>query len=197
MSFSDHNLFTARGDEIYKILRTDNLTDPEFDQYAEDVRRLEHPTPEEIQQDEDADRKTDFYARTFGDDYRTIGKYQIKNETGPLIDIYPRKYSVRFPSGEVKSMTGIDIYKMLRSENLTDPKLDKYAEDVRRLEHPTPEEIQQDKDAKLEQERRAREASIINQEYAKLRVEEERLTQLYKASNVIEKLKQRHNITDR
>jgi hypothetical protein len=43
-------------------------------------------------------------------------------------------------------MSGDDIYRLFKSENLSDSHIDKYAEHVRRCDFPTPEEIKKRKD---------------------------------------------------
>jgi hypothetical protein len=43
-------------------------------------------------------------------------------------------------------MSGDDIYRLFKSENLSDSHIDQYAEDVRQYDFPTPEEIKKRKD---------------------------------------------------
>ena len=55
---------------------------------------------------------------------------------------YPAKHLVKnTETGESCIMCGGNIFCMLRDDGLSHPTFDKYAEHVRRRDHPTPEEI--------------------------------------------------------
>lgn len=116
--------------------------------------------------------------------FRTVGKYQISNI---CLETYPCKHYIKFENGETKLLSAATIYRLFKSEGLYDKHIDSYAEWIRKQDFPTPEEIKQREDERLK----------INQQTEqrlKELAEQEKLTNLYKASSRLEKLKQKNNI---
>ena len=83
--------------------------------------------------------------------------------------------------------TGDRIYQMLKSEGLSHPHFDQYEEHIRRREHPTEEEIVE---MRLNRQRLAE----SEERYIKETAEIERVTNLFKASTRLERLRQQNNI---
>jgi hypothetical protein len=116
--------------------------------------------------------------------FRKIGNYEISQI---CLQSYPCQHSIKFENGENKRMYADNIYRLFKSEGLSDPHIDSYAEFVRQCDFPTPEEIQKRKDDQLiiQQASKKRE-----EQYA----EQETIIKQYKASSRLDKLKQKNNI---
>lgn len=155
------------GDEIYKMLKRDGLNNPHFNGYA--------PSHPEIVQvcSEPA-----------------IGKYIIERR---CYQTYPcQHYVTDTETGIRKRTLGSNIYKMLVKDGLekTYPFFNhykEYAEFIRRQENPTEEEIRQDQ---VEAEMRR----IQIEKQKNEREEIERITNMYKASSRLERLREKNNI---
>ena len=116
---------------------------------------------------------------------RLIGDYEISDI---CLLTYPCQHYVKNTiTGESSRMMGDKIYTMLKEKGLSDKHFDDYAEYVRKRDNPTPEELA---------ERRERERKFQEQrdKQKKEREEQERLTNQYKASSRLEKLKAKHNV---
>jgi hypothetical protein len=85
-------------------------------------------------------------------------------------------------------MSGDKIYCILRDNNLSDNHFDGYAEYIRKRDNPTPEEITE----RQEKQRRLQEAQ---EESRRLYEEKQRVTNQYKASSRLERLKAKNNIS--
>lgn len=117
--------------------------------------------------------------------YRKIGKYEISDM---CLESYPCQHYIRLENKTARLMSGADIYCLFKSEGLSDPHINQYAEFVRQRDFPTEAEIQ----------KRQMDMLICQQNSDKRKKEEAERQQtidLYKASSRIDKLKNRHNIT--
>jgi hypothetical protein len=116
--------------------------------------------------------------------FKKVGKYEISNL---CYETYPCKHSVRFESGETRTMLGDKIYSLLCAEGLSDAHFNGYKEVIRRREFPTPEEIKEreERELQIEQEMKLREQQCQ---------EQQQIVNKYKASSRIEQLKLKHNI---
>lgn len=116
--------------------------------------------------------------------FRQIGKYQISNL---CLETYPCKHYMKLNNGDAKLMSGGNIYRLFKSEGLSDPHIDKYAEWVRQQDFPSPKEIikiiNDQQSIQQESEKRAKKAA-----------EEQKIVNQYKASSRIDKLKNQNNI---
>jgi len=114
--------------------------------------------------------------------FRKIGKYEISNY---CLETYPCQHNFKFKNGETKLISGGEIYRLFKSEGLSDPHIDRYAEWVRQHDFPTPEEIKKRKDDLLiiqqAEEKRANEEA-----------EEQKIVNQYKASSRLDKLKNKN-----
>lgn len=117
-------------------------------------------------------------------DFRKIGKYEISNL---CLQSFPCKHYIKLENGNVTLKSSDQIYRLFKSEGLTDPHIDKYAEWVRKCDFPTPEEILEDKNNFLKNQK---ESEIRTKE----RDEKQKIIEQYKASSQIDKLKKKHNI---
>jgi hypothetical protein len=70
--------------------------------------------------------------------FRKIGQYEISNI---CLESYPCKHYIKLKNGDTKLMSGDKIYRLFKSEGLSDPHIDKYAEYVRQSYFPNPLEI--------------------------------------------------------
>ena len=70
--------------------------------------------------------------------FRKVGKYEISNI---CLETYPCQHYVKFKNGETKILFGDKIYRLFKSEGLTDPHIDSYAKWVREHDFPSLEEI--------------------------------------------------------
>jgi hypothetical protein len=120
--------------------------------------------------------------------YEKIGKYEISEI---CLQSYPCQHYIKFNDGEIKTMRADNIYRLFKSEGLSYPHIDEYAEYVRQRDFPTPEEIKKRKDDFREaSEKRAKENEIRAKEEA----EQQKTIDQYKASSRIDKLKNKNNI---
>lgn len=119
-------------------------------------------------------------------DYRLIGKYEVSRM---CLTTYPCKHYVRYPeTGEEKLLTATKIYTMLQNDGITDLHFNYCKEIIRKKDNPTPEEISQ-----KEEERRK-----MDEQREKRNKEQEELTKLtntYKASSRLDRLKEKHCIS--
>ena len=116
--------------------------------------------------------------------FRKVGKYEISNI---CLHTYPCKHSIKFENGETKIMTGDKIYRLFKSEGLSDPHIDDYAEWVRQFDFPTPEEIKKREEDRI----RIQQASEKREKEA---AERQKIVNQYKASSRLEKLKMKNNV---
>jgi hypothetical protein len=116
--------------------------------------------------------------------FRKIGEYEISNR---CLQSYPCKHYIKLKNGNTKLMSGDKIYRLFKTEGLSDPHIDKYAEWVRQQDFPTLEEIMKKKNDPLriqqDSEKRAKEEE-----------EKQKIINQYKASSRIDKLKNKNNI---
>jgi hypothetical protein len=118
------------------------------------------------------------------DSFRKIGKYEISNK---CLHSYPCKHTIKFENGETQIISGDKIYRLFKSEGLSDTHIDSYAEWVRQRDFPSPEEIKKREDDLL----------IIQQDSkkrAKEVIEQQKIVNHYKASSRLDKLKNQNNI---
>ena len=88
-------------------------------------------------------------------------------------------------------MDGIEIFKLLREKNISHPHFDYYKERVRRIEHPTAEELEEYKRDREKDEKKR----IQSEKFWKEKREEEEKNQgINRASYHLEKLKSKHNV---
>ena len=113
--------------------------------------------------------------------FRKIGKYKISHL---CFESYPCKHFIKFENGENKLMGSDQIYRLFKSEGLSDPHIDRHAEFVRKLDFPTPDEIQKRIDDQLIQQQASEKRA---EQYA----EQEKIINKYKASSRLDKLKQK------
>ncbi len=139
--------------------------------------------------DEDFDFEFDF-----GDDIFTrtdvYGNYEIENM---CYETYPcQHYVTNKQTGERTMMSGNDIFCLLRDNGFNCEHFDEYREYVRRIEHPTEEEMREN-----ERRKKRWEEAIKRQEQERKqeKIELERVTNKYKASSYLDKLKERNNVT--
>lgn len=116
--------------------------------------------------------------------FRKIGKYEISNI---CLQSYPCKHYIKFKNGDTKLLSGDKIYRLFKSEGLSDLHIDEYAEWVRQCDFPSAEEIIKSKNDIL----RIQQAS---EKRAKETAEEQKIVNQYKASSRIDKLKNQNNI---
>lgn len=120
------------------------------------------------------------------DSYREVGNYELSTL---CMESYPCQHYVKFKNGNTRLFTSDIIYRIFKSEGLSDPHIDKYAEFVRQHDFPTPEEIVIIKNMKLKNqeviEKREKEAD-----------EKQKIINQYKASSRIDKLKKQNNVTE-
>lgn len=69
--------------------------------------------------------------------FRKVGKYQMSNM---CLQSYPCKHIIKFETGEKTLMSGDKIYRLFKSEGLSDNHIDVYAEWVRQNDFSNPEE---------------------------------------------------------
>lgn len=120
-------------------------------------------------------------------EYIIVGKYQISDM---CLHIYPcQHYVTNIETGESSRMRGDKIYCLLRDEGLSHTHFNGYAEYLRRLYNPTPEEL-----AEANENRRI--SDLMEKERKKKQEEHELLTNTYKASSRLERLKAKNNITE-
>ena len=114
-----------------------------------------------------------------------IGDYEISDL---CFSSYPCQHYVKNTvTGRTKSMYGHDIYILLKDIGKSDKHFDIYAEYIRKRDHPTPEEI-------FERENRER---LFQEQAERRRIEreeQERITNQYKASSRLERLKAKNNV---
>ncbi len=84
-----------------------------------------------------------------GNEFRLIGKYWISEL---CLESYPCKHYVEVKNNTLKVIDSPTIFKMLREENVYNKHFYKYKEYVRKIENPTPEEINESKLKQLEYE---------------------------------------------
>ena len=116
-----------------------------------------------------------------------IGKQRVSKV---CLETYPCQHHITDMTIGDKFMSyGSHFYIKLRDEGLSHPHFDKYKEYVRKIENPTPEEI-----IAREKELKEREDRIIKQEEERKKVKEEqdKITNKYKASSYIARLKARY-----
>lgn len=116
--------------------------------------------------------------------FRKIGKYEISNH---CLHSYPCKHKIKFENGVTKLISGDKIYRLFKSEGLSDPHIDSYAEWVRQCDFPSAEEIK----------KREYDLLIIQQaseKRAKEATEKQKIVNQYKASSRLDKLKNQNNI---
>ena len=112
--------------------------------------------------------------------YYTVGKYKISHV---CYQTYPCKHNVE----HIGLISGDKIHCMLKEEGLSHPHFD-YAEFIRKRDYPTDEEIAE----KTQAETRIRESQ---KKYEQEQEERARITNMYKASSRLDRLKAKHNIT--
>ena len=101
-----------------------------------------------------------------------IGKYEISDlcfQSSPC-----QHYVKNIETGTAQLMFGDNIYSMLKNDGLTYPHFDCYAEFIRKRDNPTKEEL--------------------DEKQRKERDEREKITNTYKASSRLERLKLQNNI---
>ena len=116
--------------------------------------------------------------------FRKVGKYQISNI---CLETYPCQHFVKFKNGEITRLFSHEIYRLFKSEGLSDSHIDGYAEYVRQCDNPTLEEITKREHEKIK----------IQQDSEKRKqaeVERQIIVNQSKASSRIDKLKSKHNI---
>lgn len=118
------------------------------------------------------------------DSFRKIGKYEISNV---CLHTYPCRHQIKFENGDTKLMSGDKIYRLFKSEGLSDSHIDSYAEWVRQRDFPSTEEIKKSIDDLL----RIRE---VSEKRAKEEAEQRKIINKYKASSRLDKLKSENNI---
>lgn len=120
------------------------------------------------------------------DGHRIVGKYEISNMCNKT---YPCKHHIKnMETGEVQTyVLGDKIYEMLKADGISDPHFNEYKEFIRKRDNPTQEEIQE----KIEKERRIKESM---DKWKREREELAKITNTYKASSRLEKLKNKNNI---
>jgi hypothetical protein len=117
--------------------------------------------------------------------YRTVGKYKISDL---CLQSYPcQHYVTNTETGKSGRLFGDEIYCMLRDDGISDEHFDKYAEFIRKRDNPTPEEIAQ-------YEAREKELEEQSKKSEEERVQRNKLTNTYKASSRLDKLKEKNNI---
>ena len=116
--------------------------------------------------------------------YRKVGKYEISNNCK---EIYPGRYHVKFENGDARWMSGDKIYRLFKSEGLSDPAIDQYAEFVRQHDHPTLQEMKKRVENQLM-------IKIQTDKREKEYVEQQKIVNQYKASSRLDKLKMKNNI---
>lgn len=116
-----------------------------------------------------------------------IGKYQI---SGGCFLSYPCIHDVtNTETGQRSQISGDKIFCMLRDDGLSDAHFDKYAEYIRKRDNPTSEELE-------EREANKKRLEQSHEEQRKKREETAILTNTYKASSRLERLKAKNNITE-
>ena len=114
-----------------------------------------------------------------------IGKYEISDI---CLQSYPCQHYVKnIETGTAQLMFGDNIYSMLKNDGLTYPHFDCYVEFIRKRDNPTKEEL----DEKLFREKKMDEQM---EKERKEREEREKITNTYKASSRLERLKLQNNI---
>jgi len=114
-----------------------------------------------------------------------IGKYEI---TDMCFLTYPCQHYVKnIETGTSQLMFGDRIFSMLKNDGLTYPHFDGYAEFIRKRDNPTKEEL----DEKLFRKKKMEEQM---EKQRKERDEIEKITNTYKASSRLERLKLQNNI---
>jgi hypothetical protein len=117
--------------------------------------------------------------------YRTVGKYQISNM---CLQSYPCQHSIiNTETGETKKMYGSAIYTLLKEDKLSDAHFDEYAEYIRRHEHPTVGELAD----KRHYEKTMQENNLAHK---KRKEEQDAITNQFKASSRLDKLKAKNNV---
>lgn len=119
-------------------------------------------------------------------DYYTVGKYNISHI---CYLTYPCQHNVtNNETGETTLMDGANIMCMLQKDNLSHSHFDMYAELVRKRHNPTEKELSQ----KMERQQLIQ---TRMEQQQKEKEEREFLTNKYKASSRLEKLKAKHMAT--
>lgn len=117
---------------------------------------------------------------------RTIGKYEISDLC--LLSYPCQHYIKNTETGESSRMSGANIFCMLRDDGLSDTHFNDYAEYIRKRDNPTPEEIaEKETQNRINEERR--------EQQKREKEEKERITNSYKASSRLERLKAKNNVT--
>ncbi len=117
--------------------------------------------------------------------YRTVGKYQISNM---CLQSYPCQHSIiHTETGETKQMYGSAIYTLLKEDGMSDAHFDRYAEYIRRHEHPTVGELANERhnEQTMQENRLA---------HKKRKEEQDKIINQFKASSRLDKLKAKNNI---
>lgn len=114
-----------------------------------------------------------------------VGKYEISEF---CLQTYPCKHHfTNTENGIASTMTGDKIFCILRDDGLSHPHFNSYAEFIRKRDNPTPEEI-------YEKETHQKKMAEMREQQRKKLEEMEKLTNTYKASSRLDKLKLQHNI---
>jgi hypothetical protein len=118
--------------------------------------------------------------------FRVIGNYEISEM---CLLSFPCQHNVRNKVTDTTTrMTGDKIFTMLKTHGLNDSHFDCYEEYIRKRDNPTPEEIAE----KLEREKKMQ----LQKEKNKLEYEERvRITNQYKASSRLDRLKAQNNVS--
>ena len=127
--------------------------------------------------------------------YRRVGKYDISTR---CYLTYPCKHNVKIIHDDdddfeynnnkkkPKLMSGVDIYCMLLKDNITDSHFE-YSDYVRKRDHPSKEELEEREILRIKVENMKEEARVRKEE-------QERVTQKYKASSRLERLRLANNV---
>ena len=122
-----------------------------------------------------------------------VGYYNIDNCKIQIAQkcrkTFPCKHCVHFPKRKPyingREMTGVEIYKMLKEDGFSHPHFDKYEEYIRRQTNTTEEEIDDELKAKIK---------LQQEELQNAYEENQQLTNAYKASSRLDKLKAKHSV---
>lgn len=215
----DGQVLYMSGDEIYALLKKEGKSNPHFEKYNEYIEIRNLSMRENVQQTDHSFscksgvKKQDQVKCMSADEMRafllndeitlilptdTMGDYEIEQTC--FNSTYPCKHWIKYKK-RAKLMTGDKIYTLLKNKKMTHTHFEKYGEYIRKRDFPTPQEMEEQEQERERLLKRQQELHELEQEQERKKQkwmreyeEKQAITNKYKASTMIEKLKAKHNI---